>query len=459
MQSYISTYTQKRYLTYFFATLITLFLPFIRINGNHFFLLSFDHSKLDLFFISFSTQEFYLMPFVLILLFLFIFFVTTLGGRVWCAWSCPQTVFRVLYRDFIQTKLLKIRKNINNKQKEYEGHLAKKIIALVLFYCICVLATSNLLWYFVPPEDFFAYIQEPSEHLLLLGILFCVSLFLTIDITYFAEKFCIYVCPYARVQSVMFDNDTMQVIYDERRGGVIFNGKTKLYKKPPQGECIGCEACVSICPTHIDIRAGMQLECINCLECADACSKVQNKFNRPSLINWTSVKAMQTQSKVRYFRFKTIAYFVVLVFAFLSFLVMESKKEYMLLNINRSSELYHISEKNGVLEVSNAYTFLFQNTDSKAHEYYFEASLEGIENGVEIIRPNKAFTLQAGEKVKKIVILKATKELANESQKDVIIPLHIKAYAKDDEKVVVFRESIFAYPKSTLLKKDTNETQ
>ncbi|MCW1626550.1 4Fe-4S binding protein [Campylobacter jejuni] len=67
------------------------------------------------------------MPFVLIFLFLFIFFITTLGGRIWCAWSCPQTIFRVIYRDIIQTKFLKIRKNINNKQKEYEGQYFKKI--------------------------------------------------------------------------------------------------------------------------------------------------------------------------------------------------------------------------------------------------------------------------------------------------------------------------------------------
>ncbi|MCH3852763.1 4Fe-4S binding protein, partial [Campylobacter jejuni] len=125
------------------------------------------HSKLNLFFISFSTQELYLMPFLLIFLFLFIFFITTLGGRVWCAWSCPQTIFRVIYRDIIQTKLLKIRKNINNKQKEYEGYYFKKIIGVILFYFISLVAVSNLLWYFVPPEDFFAYIQNPGEHLLL----------------------------------------------------------------------------------------------------------------------------------------------------------------------------------------------------------------------------------------------------------------------------------------------------
>ena len=429
MQGHITKYTKKRYFVYLIASIIIFALPFIRINENHFFLLSFDHSKLNLFFISFSTQEFYLMPFVLIFLFLFIFFITTLGGRIWCAWSCPQTIFRVIYRDIIQTKFLKIRKNINNKQKEYEGQYFKKFLGVIIFYFISLVAVSNLLWYFIPPEDFFNYIQNLGEHLLLLGILFCASLLFTLDITYLQEKFCVYVCPYARIQSVMFDHDTMQVIYDEKRGGLIYDGYTKLHKKPPEGECIGCEACVRICPTHIDIRKGMQLECINCLECADACSKVQSKFNRPSLINWTSAKAIETRSKVHYLRFRTIAYFIVLLIALLALIIMGSKKESMLLNINRSSELYNISNVKGELVISNAYTFLFQNTDSKPHEYYFTANLEGINDGIEIIRPNKPFKLKAGEQVKKIVVIKATKNLTNNDKKDIIFPLHIKAYA------------------------------
>ncbi|ENM2730062.1 FixG Ig-like domain-containing protein, partial [Campylobacter jejuni] len=187
-----------------------------------------------------------------------------------------------------------------------------------------------------------------------------------------------------------------------------------------------------------------------------ACSKVQSKFNRPSLINWTSAKAIETRSKVHYLRFRTIAYFIVLLIALLALIIMGSKKESMLLNINRSSELYNISNVKGELVISNAYTFLFQNTDSKPHEYYFTANLEGINDGIEIIRPNKPFKLKAGEQVKKIVVIRATKNLANNDKKDVIFPLHIKAYAKDNEKISVFRKSIFVYPKSTLIK-DKNE--
>lgn len=454
MNACITNFTKKRYIVYAISLLVFIILPFIRINGNHFFLLSFDHKKLDLFFIAFDTQELYLMPFIIIGMFLTILFVTTLAGRVWCAWSCPQTIARVIYRDLIQTKLLKIHKSIANKQKEASNNVFKKILAVIIFYAISLFMTSVLLWYFIPPEDFFVYLAKPEDHLLLLGILVCVSLAFTFDISFLGEKFCVYVCPYARIQSVMFDNNTIQVIYDEKRGGVIYDGNTKLYQKPPEGECIGCDSCVKICPTHIDIRQGMQLECINCLECADACSKIQAKFNRPSLINWTSIKAIETREKVKYLRFRTIGYLVVLAIVFVALIFMGSKKENMLLNINRSSELYKIHKnRDNDLVITNAYVFLFQNTDNKTHEYYFDVNLEGIEDGLQIIKPKKSFKLKAGEKTKKIVVLKAKKKLADNDRKDTIIPLTIKAYAIDQkDKIVVERKTNFVYPKNEILK-------
>lgn len=447
MQAHITHYAKKRYFIYALIAVVVLCLPFIRINGNHFFLLSFDHKKLDLLFTSFDTQELYLMPFVLIGLFLTVFFVTTLAGRIWCAWACPQSIFRVIFRDVIQTKLLRIHSSIANKQKQDTKHGFLKFLSVIIFYGIALLAVSNLLWYFVPPEDFFAYIQNPSEHRLLLGILIIASFLFTLDICFLQENFCVYVCPYARIQSVMFDTNTLQVIYDEKRGGKVFEGAKKLYKKPPQGDCIGCEACVAICPTHIDIRRGMQLECINCLECADACSTVQAKFNRPSLINWTSFEATQKGVKTKYLRFRTVAYSVVLCIVLTALIIAGSKKEYMLLNINRSTELYEVHHKDNKAVVSNAYVFLFHNTDNKPHKYYFDAQIQGKKDAVKIAKPTQAFELKPKAHIKKIVVLEANENLAQSESEDTILPLQIRAFALDDAKIEVLRESIFVHPK------------
>ena len=138
-------YTKRRYIVYLIVTIVALVLPFIRINGNHLFLLSFDKKQLHLFFTAFDMQELYLMPFLLIILFLSIFFLTTLGGRVWCGWSCPQTIFRVTYRDLICTKILRIRKNIKDKQKEFDGNIIKKFISIIIWVRLAFIPASIFL--------------------------------------------------------------------------------------------------------------------------------------------------------------------------------------------------------------------------------------------------------------------------------------------------------------------------
>lgn len=439
-------YFKKRYIMYFITTLLIFLIPFIQINGNQIFLLSFDHQQLHLLGIAFDTQEFYLMPFLLILMFLSIFFFTTLAGRIWCGWACPQTIFRVLYRDLLETKILRLRKRIQNRQLEPDMRLGinkvKKVIAIVVWAFLALMAASNFLWYFVPPTDFFNYIQNPLEHKYLFIFLLGITAFLIADIVFIKENFCIYMCPYSRVQSVLYDNDTIMTIYDYKRGGAVFDAKgIKLWKKPQtqNAECIGCEACVKICPTHIDIRKGMQLECINCLECSDACTRVMAKLGKETLISWTSPQSIEKRQKVRYMRFKTIAYAVALGIVFAALLAMGSTKENMLLNINRgeiSIRDHHI--------VENSYIFLFQNTSKEDYEFYFE-----IENNdaIRIKRPSKPFLIKAGEKQKQTVTLYTDKNLAQDTQKNTHIPLQIRAYALNSKKpIAVERKSVFVYP-------------
>ncbi|ORI00944.1 cytochrome c oxidase accessory protein CcoG [Campylobacter concisus] len=434
------SYAKRRYIFFACITLFVFILPFIRINDAQLFLLSFDKSRVDLFFTKFDMQELYLLPFLFIILFLSIFFLTTLAGRVWCGWSCPQTIFRTIFRDFLQTKILKIRKNIQNKQNEPKGQILKRALAVGIWCVLALVISANFLWYFVPPLDFFAYLKEPSEHGVLFAFWLVIAIWLVYDVIILKENFCIYVCPYARVQSVMFDNDTIQVIYNQKRGGVIYNGKEK-FKKPKEEEgalCTGCEACVRVCPTHIDIRKGMQLECINCLECSDACAKVMKHFYESSLIEWRSINSIKEQKRVKILRFRTVAYLVILGIVLTAGVLMGGKKESMLLNINRTSELYKILGEN---EVENSYVFLVQNTQNKEHAFYFEVD----DKNIEISRPNKPFILKAGAKQRVIVTLKSKNK--NLSDKDLLKHINIKAYATDEPAISVQRQSTFIYPK------------
>jgi len=463
LQGWVS-YRIKRYWVYVIATIVALVMPWITINGNHLFLLSFDQKKLHLAGIAFDMQELYLMPFLLMLLFLGIFSVTAVGGRVWCGWACPQTIFRVIYRDMIETKLLGLRKRIKNKQKDPDmskvENRIKYVIAVLLWSILAFIASANFLWFFVPPEDFFRYLANPMEHLTLVGILVGVALFIIFDVVFIKENFCIYICPYSRIQSVLYDDDTIMAVYDPIRGGDIYEGhgydREKKFSKQKEllqvnesAECTTCESCVTVCPTHIDIRKGLQLECINCLECVDACTTVMGALGKPSLVQWSSEKeTLRHEGKTNYFRGKVLAYFAILTIVVMALFVMGSKKEHMLLDINKSPRLYKVLSK-GV--VQNDYIFMFSNTDSKEHTYFFEI----LDNDKIIIkRPTKPFKIGAGMKKKKVVILETRETLVKDTRKDVPIPVKIRAYAVDEEeKIVVERQVVFIYPRADLIKR------
>jgi len=473
----------KRYVFYVIATVVALVLPWIKVNGNHFFLLSFDKMKLHLAFVQFDMQELYLMPFVLMILFISIFGMTVFGGRMFCGWICPQTTFRVIFRDLIETKLLKLRKRINNKQKEPDyskpENKVKRLVAIAIWSVLAVIAGADFMWYFVPPEDFFNYLNNPGDHMVMIGFVLGLAAFLIFDIIFMKENFCIYVCPYSRVQSVLYDEHTIMAIYDEHRGGKIYDenhnkiAHNQKEVKAINGDdalCTACESCVKVCPTHIDIRKGLQLECINCLECVDACTDVMAKFNEPTLVRWSSeYEVLYRKGKTKYFRPKIIGYIVVLIIISIILGVMASKKEYMLLNINKENKNYSIkTEPRGCtlgvdpgckFRVENAYEFLLQNTQNERMKFYFEVIPDQKVNGtIKIKQPKKPFSVTPGVKKKKIVILSTTDMLVNDPRHDTIIPITIHAYALDKDgkpskKISVLRKATFVFPRADMLKK------
>jgi cytochrome c oxidase accessory protein FixG len=293
-----------------------------------------------------------------------------------------------------------------------------------------------------------------------------IAVFLIYDIVFMKENFCIYVCPYSRVQSVLYDDHTVMALYDMHRGGNIYDGHEKKFTKQkdiqevePHAECTACESCVTVCPTHIDIRQGLQLECINCLECVDACTTVMGKLGKPSLVTWSSdYEIVDQKGKTKYFRPKILGYMALLVGLAFMLGYMGTTKEHMLLNVNKETRLYSTKLlPDGKIKVDNAYEFLLQNTENDDMKFYFEVIPPKDTKGkIFIAKPSKAFKVVPGIKKKKIVVLRTTDVLVENDRKDTIIPITIHAYALDKDgkpskKISVLRHTTFVFPKKSIL--------
>lgn len=445
------SYTQKRYFTYAFITLAAFAIPFITINGNHMLLLSFEKFQFHFIGLNFSVSELYVMPFLLIVLFVGIFAITAILGRFWCGWICPQTIFRVIYRDLIEGTLLDLR-SIKNKQKNIDFSSTKNkikiFVVMFLWMILSLVIASNFIWYFVPPEDFFTYLQQPKEHLFMLVFLGSIALFLVYNIIFLKEKFCTYVCPYSRTQTVLYDDNTKHVVYDFNRGGTIYNNNQKSIFNVKQWsqneECTTCEACVSVCPTHIDIRKGLQLECINCLACSDACSTVMKKLDKKSLINWGSNNSVLNKIKNPIFSKRNNMYFAFIISSILLAMFFASEKTYLLVNVNKAYPLYKI-EKNA--SVTNSYVIAIHNTQDKGYTYNLKIDTEGF-----YVKRFEPVYIAATKRVKKVLVIATDKKLNLSDRKDSALKLKLTIFAKEDPKIKLSEDIAFIYPRSDLVK-------
>ncbi|MGB1029759.1 MAG: cytochrome c oxidase accessory protein CcoG, partial [Pseudoalteromonas marina] len=268
-------------------------IPWIQYNGQQAVLLDVATQTFTIFGLTLLPQDFMILAMLFMVGAFALFFVTNWLGRVWCGYTCPQTIWMLMFT-WVEQRIEGTRnQRIKlDKSKWTFSTWRKKIAKHSAWIVISVLTATSFMAYFIPAKNLY------------LGMLsFDWSGITTFWVLFFAgctygnagflrEKMCTIACPYSRFQSVMFDKDTLVVTYDAERGENRGPRKRKADPKSLNlGDCVDCNLCVEVCPAGIDIRNGLQYECINCGLCIDACDDTMNKFGYDKgLIKYASEK-------------------------------------------------------------------------------------------------------------------------------------------------------------------------
>jgi len=284
-------YTRRR--TLLFALLLVIYVatPWIEVGGHPAVFLDLEHRSFYLLGATFNAQDVWMAFFLLSGLGFLLILITALWGRVWCGYACPQTVFlEGVYRR-IERWIEGPRNARLKRDAEPLGfaRLWRKTLKHALFVLVSFLIAHVFLSYFVSLPAMFAMMrQAPGEHPEAFAWAFAMTGVMYFNFAWFREQLCLIVCPYGRLQSVLTDSDSLTIGYDVQRGEPRGKAKAKDH-----GACVDCNRCVVVCPTGIDIRNGLQLECIGCAACVDACDEVMTRLKRPTgLIRYDSLNGL-----------------------------------------------------------------------------------------------------------------------------------------------------------------------
>lgn len=311
-------------------------------------------------------QDFWLLGWLLMIAAFALFTVTTVVGRLWCGYTCPQTVWTAVFMWIEQLAEGPRHQRMRLDQAPMSfDKFRKRAVKHIMWLGFSALTGFAFIAYFVPVRELIPDLLTLNVSLMAASWIVFFTLATYINAGWMREQVCKYMCPYARFQSAMFDKDTLIVSYDERRGEA--RGSRKRGAPTPElGDCIDCQLCVQVCPTGIDIRDGLQYECIGCAHCIDACDQVMAKMGyEPGLVSYTTFHALEG-GKIRWLRARSIGYAlicVVLIGAFAAALFNRSPFAFDVLRDR--GELYHQSSAG----IRNDYQLKIMNKTQSVDDY------------------------------------------------------------------------------------------
>lgn len=374
--------------------LIAYFLsPWLTIEGRQAILFDLPERKFHIFWLTFWPQDFGLLAWALMIAAFLLFFVTTLLGRVWCGYTCPQTVWTAIFMWAEQVCEGERHQRIRLDQQPWNlEKLLRRSLKHGMWLVFAALTGITFVGYFYDIRELIV----DTFTFQAAGVAIFWTAFFTgatyINAGWMREQVCMYMCPYARFQSAMFDGDTLIVSYNDQRGEP--RGPRKRNISPQDqglGDCIDCTLCVQVCPTGIDIRDGLQYECINCALCIDACDSIMDKMGyQRGLISYTTENRLEGKPWT-WKRPKLIGYGLACVVMVTTFAYALMTRVPLDMDVLRGRGQLYQEIQGG--QIQNTYTVKILNMDERGHLY--DLSVSGLPSAR--LEPDEPFEVAGGE--------------------------------------------------------------
>ncbi len=423
------------------ATLLGIYyiMPWITWDDRQAILFDLPARKFYILGMVFWPQDFIYLTMLLVIAALSLFFFTALAGRLWCGYACPQTVWTEAFL-WIERKV----EGTRQQQMKLDGmpmsgkKFTKKATKHFLWGIFSLYTGFTFVGYFSPIHDLAAAIPTlnfgPWEFFWIIFYGFATYG----NAGWMREQVCIYMCPYARFQSAMFDKNTLVISYDEKRGEP--RGSRKRGVSPEEanlGSCIDCSICVQVCPTGIDIRDGLQYQCIGCAACIDACDDVMDKMGyERGLIKYTTENMLEGQH-TNFLRPRILVYALILTAITIGTAIGIYNRPMLELDIIRDRNSLYRETGMGLIE--NVYTLKLINKDMSAHNFLI--SIDGLD-GMKLNIPKNNVLVESGAVVEVPVSIEVDPE--NLERKTSQVFFTIKA---DDTDLSVVEEARFIGPR------------
>ncbi len=312
-------------------------------------------------------QDLWLLGWLLMIAAFGLFTITTLVGRLWCGYTCPQTVWTAIFMWVEQITEGPRHQRIRlDKAPMSWNKFRRRTAKHTLWLGFAFLTGFSFVGYFTPIRELtFAIAQfEVSGWAAFWTAFFTAATY--VNAGWMREQVCLYMCPYARFQSAMFDKDTLIVSYDAARGEPRGSRKRNT-ESTSLGDCIDCQLCVQVCPTGIDIRDGLQYECIGCAHCIDACAQVMEKMDyAPGLVRYTTEHEL-AGNETHWLRGRSVGYAVICLVLISAFLVMLVNREGFAFDVLRERGQLFQTQANGY--ISNDYQLKIMNKTQKTGSF------------------------------------------------------------------------------------------